>query len=128
MPYRLVGRAEDRIDVVLLESARRGGMEAAARYNRLIIAAMTAIAEAPTLPGSRAVHGVAGVRVLHLQSVRRLVPREHRVGAPRHLVVYRVAPDGAVEILSLVHDRMLLARAARRAQRAADAGGGAEAG
>jgi toxin ParE1/3/4 len=48
------------------------------------------------------------------------VPREHRVGEPRHLVIYRVAPDGVVEILSVVHDRMLLARAARRAQREAD--------
>jgi hypothetical protein len=37
-----------------------------------------------------------------------------------HLIIYRVAPDGVLEILSLVHDHMLLARAARRAQREAD--------
>jgi len=48
------------------------------------------------------------------------VAREHRVGEPRHLVIYRVAPDGVVEILSLVHDHMRLARAARRAQLEAD--------
>lgn len=119
MPYRLVGRAEDRIDAVLLESARRGGIDAAARYNRLIVAAMTAIGECPALPGSREVPKVAGVRTLHLRSARRLVAREHWVGEPTHLVIYRVAPDDMVEILSLVHDRMLLARAARRAQRQA---------
>jgi toxin ParE1/3/4 len=46
--------------------------------------------------------------------VRHLLARGDRVGEPRHLVVYRVAPDGVTEILSLVHDRMLLARAVRR--------------
>jgi toxin ParE1/3/4 len=121
MSYRLVGRAADRIDAVLLESARRWGIDAAVRYNRLIIAAMTAVGDLSAPPGSREVRNVVGVRVLHLRSVRRLVAHEHRVGEPRHLVIYRVAPDGVVEILSLVHDRMLLARAARRAQR--EAGG-----
>ena len=120
MSYRLVGRAEDRIDAVLLESARRWGIDAAARYNRLIIAAMTAVGGSPALPGSREVPRVAGVRTLHLRSARRLVAHEHRVGEPRHLVIYRVAPDGVVEILSLVHERMLLARASQRAQREAD--------
>jgi toxin ParE1/3/4 len=121
LPYRLVGRAEDQIDAILLESADRWGIDAAARYNRLIIAAMTVVGESPALAGSRAVPKVTGVRTLHLRSARRLVARDHRVAEPRHLVIYRVAPDGVVEILSLVHDRMLLARAARRAQR--EAGG-----
>lgn len=119
MPYRIVGRAEDRIGAVLLASARRWGIDAADRYNRLILAAMTAIGDAPALPGSREIPGVAGVRTLHLRSARRLVPADHRVGSPRHLMVYRVAPDGVVEILSLVHDRMLLVAAARRARNAA---------
>jgi len=48
------------------------------------------------------------------------VPLQHRVERPRHLLVYRIAPDGIVEILSVVHDRMQLTRAARRAQREAD--------
>jgi toxin ParE1/3/4 len=120
VPYRLAGRAEDRIDAILLESARRWGIDAAARYNRLIIAAMTAIGASPVLPGSRDVPKVAGVRALHLRSARRIVAREHRGGEPRHLVIYRVAPDGMVEILSLVHDHMRLAMAARRARREAD--------
>jgi plasmid stabilization system protein ParE len=42
------------------------------------------------------------------------------VAGPRHLIVYRVASDDVVEILSVVHDRMLLSRAARRAVRAAN--------
>ena len=71
MPYRVVGHAEDVIEAVLLESARRWGVDAAARYNRLIIAAMTAVDDAPTLAGSRNVPKVAGVRTIHLRSARR---------------------------------------------------------
>jgi toxin ParE1/3/4 len=120
MAYRIVGRAEERIDAVLFESANRWGMDAADRYSRLIMAAINALGDTPDLPGSRLVAQVPGLRVLHLRSARRLVAREHRVAEPRHLVVYRVAPDGVVEILSLVHDRMLMDRAASRAQREAD--------
>ncbi len=119
MPYRLAGRAEERIGAILFESARRWGIDAADRYNRLIIAAMTAIGDSPALPGSRDIPKLAGVRTFHLRSARRLVIHEHRVAEPRHLIIYRVAPDGVVEILSLVHDRMLLGRAARRARREA---------
>ncbi|MBE7213252.1 MAG: hypothetical protein INR65_19740 [Gluconacetobacter diazotrophicus] len=43
-----------------------------------------------------------------------------RVGAPRHLVIYREAADGVVEVLGLVHDRMVLSRAARFMLRKAD--------
>jgi hypothetical protein len=70
MSYRLVGRAEDRIDAVLLESARRVGIDVAARYNRLIIAVMTAVGGSPGLPGSREIPRVAGVRTFHLRSAR----------------------------------------------------------
>jgi toxin ParE1/3/4 len=119
VPYRLVGRAEERIDAILLESARQWGIEAAGRYNRLILAAMAAIGDSPGILGSREVVRLAGVRTYHLRFARRLVAPEYRVGRPRHLVLYRVASDGVVEILSLVHDRMLLPQAAHRAQREA---------
>lgn len=119
MPYRVVGHAEDRIDAVLLDSARRWGVPAAARYHRLILAAAAAAGEAPALPGSRDIPRLVGVRTLHLRSVRRLVKVEDRVVEPRHLIVYRLASDGVVEILSIVHDRMQLSRAARSALGAA---------
>jgi toxin ParE1/3/4 len=118
--YRLVGHADDRIDALLLESARAWGIEGAARYNRLLLAAMDAVGGTPAMVGSQPLADLPGVRSLHLRLARRLVAREHRVGQPRHLIVYRIAPDGVVEILSVVHDRQQLARAARRAQRDAD--------
>ncbi len=114
LSYRLAGRAEDQIDLILIESARRWGTGGAAKYHRLMLAAMAAIGDLPTLPGSREVPRVAGLRVLPMRLARGLVEREHRVGQPRHLIIYRVASDGVVEILGLVHDRMMLARAARR--------------
>ena len=120
MPYRLVGRAAERIDEILLDSARQWGIDAADRYDRLILAAMAAVGENPLATGSRIVPQVAGLRSYHLRLARRLVEPRYRVGEPRHLVVYRTAPDGVVEVLSLVHDSMLLPRAARRAQRDAD--------
>jgi toxin ParE1/3/4 len=46
---------------------------------------------------------------------RRLVDPEQRVGQPRHIVVYRVAADGVVEIIGIAHDRMLLASGAENA-------------
>jgi toxin ParE1/3/4 len=118
--YRLVGRAEARIDGILLESARQWGIDAAVRYHRLVLAACATVADNPTLPGSREVPSVPGVRTYHLRLARRLVPGELRVGRPRHLLVYRVASDNIVEILSVIHDRMLLPRAARRAQQDAN--------
>ncbi len=120
MPYRLVGRADERVDTVLLDSARKWGIEAAARYNRLLLAAMEAITANPVLLGSHPVPGLPGVASYHLRSARRLVSPGHRVREPRHLVLYRVAADGFVEILGIVHDRQLLDRAARRVQREAD--------
>lgn len=120
MPWRVAGQAEDQIDKVVMDSAERHGLGAATRYNMLIFAALTAIGEHPTLPGSHEVLKVPGVRSFHLRLARRLVEPGHRVHAPRHLVVYRLAADGVVEVLGLVHDRMLLPRAARRAQRSAE--------
>jgi toxin ParE1/3/4 len=37
-----------------------------------------------------------------------------RVAAPRHALVFRIGPDGVVEILGFLHDSMLRARALRR--------------
>ncbi|MGI4939686.1 MAG: hypothetical protein ACRYHQ_03795 [Janthinobacterium lividum] len=102
-----------------MDSARQFGFDAAVRYNKLILAVMTAVGATPGLAGSRTLPRVPGLQTFPLRLAGRFVALVDRVGRPRHLIVYRVAPDGVVEIFSLVHDRMDLTRAARGAQRAA---------
>ena len=121
MSYRLLGSAEDDIDRILLESARQWSIEAAGRYDRLMRAVFAALDAAPALPGSQDVAKLAGVRAYPLRHGRNRVEQDQRVGQPRHVVVYRIGRDGVVEIIGVAHDRMLLARAARRMQR--EAGG-----
>lgn len=116
-----IGRSEDRIDGTVFDSARRHGLLVAARYHRLMLALMELIGEAPDLPYSGPVSKLSGIRTVHVRHGNRLLGREDRIREPRHLIVYRVAPDGVVEVLSVVHDRMQMTWAARRAQREAGA-------
>lgn len=111
MAHRVTRSAEDQIDRIILESANRFGIEAAARYNRLLQAVMFVVGAEPRVVGSSAVPRHPGVRSYPLRAGRSLVGTEHRVRSPRHLVIYQVAPDGVVEILGLVHDRQALPRA-----------------
>jgi plasmid stabilization system protein ParE len=112
--YRLTRTAEEQIDSLLLDSARQHGLEAAGRYGQLILTVMAALGEEPHMIGSLEVPRLGGVRAYPTRLGRRRVEPGRRVASPRHLIVYRLAPDGLVEILGLVHDRMVLSRAARR--------------
>ena len=120
MAFRLTRTAEDRIDALLLDSARDHGLETAGRYGQLILTVLAALGEEPNLPGSVAVPRLGGVRAYPTRLGRRRVEAARRIATPRHLVVYRQAPDGVVEILGVVHDRMVLSRAARSILRRVD--------
>jgi toxin ParE1/3/4 len=120
LAYRLTQAAEDQLDAVLLDSARAHGLDAAGRCSLLILTAMSALGDNPRLPGSSDIPRLPGVRAYPTRVSRMRVEPGRRVGAPRHLIVYRVASDGVVEVLGVVHDRMVLSRAARRAVRNAD--------
>jgi toxin ParE1/3/4 len=120
--FRLAGRTEVRLTRIILESARKFGFDAADQYDRLMFATFAAIGDNPLHPASVDLAKLPGVRVFPLHLGRRLVPPEFRVKQPRHIVVYRLAPDGLVEVIGLAHDRVMLDRAARRMQREAGAG------
>ncbi len=122
MAYRLTRTVEDEIDAVLLDSARNYGLEATGRYGQLILVVMATLGDEPGMLGSVEVPRMAGVRAYPIRLGRRQVEAVRRVAAPRHLIIYRLAADGVVEILGLVHDRMVLSRAARKAVRSAEEG------
>jgi hypothetical protein len=60
--YRLDGHAEDRIDALSLENARRWVVAAAARSHPLNLTAAAAVGDAPALTGSREIPHVARLR------------------------------------------------------------------
>ncbi|GAV34194.1 Plasmid stabilization system protein [Roseomonas sp. TAS13] len=122
MAYRLTRTAEDQINALLLDSARDHGLEAAGRYGQLILTAMAALGKEPHLIGSVEVARLPGIRAYPTRLAKRRVEPARHVASPRHLIIYRLAADGAVEILGLVHDRMVLSRAARRIARTTDPG------
>ena len=110
------------MDALLLDSARAYGLEAAGRYGQLILTAMAALGDDPRLAGSVEVPQVQGVLAYPIRLLRRRAEPARRVGSPRHLIVYRLGSDQVVEVLGLVHDRMVLSRAARRIVRRTDKG------
>lgn len=120
MGYRLARAAEEQPDALLLESARTWGLDAAGRYGQLVLAAMAALGDEPDRPGSIEVPRLPGIRAYPIRLSRRRVAPTRRVATPWHLVIYRVAPDRVVEILGLVHDRMVLSRAAQKIVRSTD--------
>ncbi|HEY4254048.1 MAG TPA: type II toxin-antitoxin system RelE/ParE family toxin [Roseomonas sp.] len=122
MGYRFTAAAEAQFEAILLRSARTHGTDAAARYSRLIVTAASAIGHDPGLPGSCGISRLPGIRFYPARLSRMRVRSDHRVGSPRHLILYRLAADGVVEILGLVHDRMVLSRAARKILRTTSEG------
>jgi hypothetical protein len=87
MAWRFAGRAEDRIDKAVMETAQHWGIETANHYNRFVFAALEAIGVSPAPPGSRPVSNLPDVLSFHLRSGPRLGVREHRVRDPGHLLL-----------------------------------------
>ncbi len=120
--YRLAGPAEARLRAVLAESEARFGPLARDRYATLILRAMRDIAADPFRHNTHAEPALdPAVRFYHLRHSRsRAAPPNARVGDPRHLLVFQIAPDGVVEILGLIPDSVPRALAWRRAAGAPD--------
>ena len=112
MNYRLTARASVLIDRILDESAAEFGALAAERYTDLIFLAIGRVAARPGRQGVKAIDRAAGVFAYPLRLLRAAAGR--RVRRPPHLVIFRIGEDGVVEVLGVVHERMDLARAARR--------------
>ena len=69
---------------------------------------MAGFVDMPRLPG---------IAVYPIRPRRPRIEPAHRVGAPRHLVIPRLASEDIVEILELTRDRMMLSCATREMAR-----------
>jgi toxin ParE1/3/4 len=102
---KLVISASARRDIAgaLQHSGKRWGEKQRRHYRLLIENSLGALLESPEPPASRARDEIRpGIRTFHIA----------RRGQPaRHLLVYRVAPDGSIQIIRLLHDAMELSGA-----------------
>lgn len=117
--FRLSSFAEAQIEDILATSETLWGVPARERYATLLITAMQDVAADPATPLVRW-QPVRRMRLglYHLIHSRRNVPGAiGRVAEPRHLLVLRIGQEGIVDILAVVHERMLARRALLRALR-----------
>ncbi|MBI5128090.1 MAG: type II toxin-antitoxin system RelE/ParE family toxin [Rhodopseudomonas palustris] len=78
------------------------GSRRARAYRDTLIEAIGELVEGPDAVGSKARDDImSGLRTLH-------VARHGRRGG--HFLMYRTAPDGTIEIIRILHDRMDLQR------------------
>ncbi|WP_181168816.1 type II toxin-antitoxin system RelE/ParE family toxin [Mesorhizobium sp. B2-4-17] len=114
--YRLSTPAEAQIDEILDWSEQNFGELARERYAALLVAAMDDVAGHPrqkTIFRKRLASGEVGI--YHIRHSRKHVPDPPgQVGDPRHILIFRIAKDGIIDILGFIHDNMLLKRALRR--------------
>ena len=104
--YRLSGLAQADLERVLATSAERWGSDGRRRYANLLVTGIRQLATDPEGPLTRPrVELGRSVRSFHLGHVRDM-PGSAHVGQPVHVLYYRVATDGVLEIARVLHERM----------------------
>jgi toxin ParE1/3/4 len=104
--YRLSDRAAADIASILRASEERHSGQARARYRALLTAAMRRVAAEPeaatTVNRSELSVGLRSYHIRHSRGESREAP----VARPVHLIFYRVAEPGVLEIVRVLHERM----------------------
>ena len=108
---RVAGPARRDIVDILRWSGEQFGAAAALRYDALIRQALCDLRTDPNRPGSRERPDLmaSGARTYHLFFSRDHVSGD-RVKQPRHFLLYRVRPDGVIEVARILHDSRDLER------------------
>ncbi len=111
--YRLPRHVEDRLQALLDAGENDFGSDARERCVALLVQAMQDVADDPYTPASRCVPEIdTAARFYHIRFSRaRVGDPPGRVGRPRHILVYQVAPDGVIDILGCIPDRMTTEKA-----------------
>jgi toxin ParE1/3/4 len=112
MELIIAPKARGDIAGILAWTEESFGLQTRKRYAKLIETALAEIAENPERAGSsHRPEIVAKCRTYHLfHSRKKAGPRGHRIGKPRHFLLYRVTDAGRVEIGRVLHDSMDLER------------------
>src|SRR5688572_13125563 len=104
--FRLARPAQIDLANVLATSAERWGAEGRQRYAAVLVEAMRQVAAEPDGPLTKKRPDLrAGIRNFHV----RYAPRSAegaKVRRPVHVLYYRVAQEGVIEIVRLLHERM----------------------
>jgi len=104
--YRLSDLAKADIAAILRTSEERRGQQARIRYRALLTAALRRIAAAPegnlTIDRTALLPGIRSFHIRHSRDESREAPVEN----PVHVIFYRAAQPGLVEVVRVLHDRM----------------------
>ena len=99
--YRLTKLAAADYAAILRFTLKRWGKEQLAAYNRLLDSGIAAVAHEPKRLNSHSCDDLRpGFRSFNIG----LLGTHPRLG--RHVIYYRIADDGVVEVLRILHDRM----------------------
>ena len=104
--YRLSDLAKADIATILKTSEKRHGARGRTRYRALLTAAMRRIAADPAGNATSDRSDLhAGVRSFHIRYSRK-ESREGPVANPVHVIFFRPAEPGVIEIVRVLHERM----------------------
>jgi toxin ParE1/3/4 len=100
---RLARPAQIDLAHLLATSAERWGAEGKQRYAAVLAAAMRQVAADPEGPLTRKRPDLrSGIRSFHVRHAR----TDAKVRRPVHVLYYRVAENGVIEIVRVLHERM----------------------
>jgi toxin ParE1/3/4 len=104
--FRLARPAQVDLANILATSAERWGAEGRQRYAAVLTAAMRRVADQPEGPLTKKRPELrSGIRSFHVRYARRSA-EDATVRRPVHVLYYRVAQEGVIEIVRVLHERM----------------------
>lgn len=104
--FRLARPAQIDLANILATSAERWGAEGRQRYAAVLADAMRQVADEPEGPLTKKRTELrSGIRSLHIRYARRSTDTA-KVRRPVHVLYYRVAKDGVIEIVRVLHEKM----------------------
>ena len=104
--FRLARPAQIDLAQILATSAERWGAEGQQRYAAVLAAAMRQVANEPQGPLTKKRPELrSGMRSFHVRYARRAAATA-KVRRPVHVLYYRVAQRGVIEIVRVLHEKM----------------------